>query len=307
MKPYFPFSTSLLVTVLLIRASSLDAATVYTYTPSSGSWGTAANWNTESYPDDTDDSNVTIGSGKNVAINDGSFSAGYIFVGSSGILTASGSGNGLTIGATVNASGNSMVLSGNGGILNVSDNAFVQGFGRLLIGDTTTPGSVTHPTLEITNATVSFSSIQFAGGNANVQGQIVLNGGAELTLANFTSGAAHGGSLVFNGDSLGFGSLSIGTLEAGKVVNLLINPGSYTGLGSFTLIDATSWSGSFSSIVFNGSEYTFGTDVVIGEQTWNIDRSGNDLILNVIPEPAVGWLLGISTVVLLGRWGRRSA
>ncbi len=290
---------SLLCTVLLNGVLCSQAATVYNYLPASGSWGTAANWNTGSYPNDTNDSNVTIGSGKTVNVNDGSFSAGYIFVGSSGVLTASGAGHGLTIGNTVGGSGQSMALSGNGGRFTISDGAVVQGAGTLIVGDSSTPGSVTHPRLEITKASATFSTLQFIGGNSNVQDQVVLNEGASLTLSSITTGSAQGGYLIFNGGASGFGSLAIGTFAANKVVNLQINSGSYLGNGSFTLIDATSWSGAFSSILFDGSAYTFGTDVTVGDRTWNINRVGSDLVLNVVPEPATWCLLGSGMFAVL--------
>lgn len=261
------------------------------------------NWSTGTVPNDTNDSNVTIGSGKTANVNDGKFSAGYIYVGSSGVLILSGSGNGLTIGNTVNTSGASLALAGNGGQTFIQNSAVLSASGRLLLGDAVTPAGVTHPRLTITNATVNFSSLQFLGGNANVQPELILNEGATLTLDGVTTGSSYGGTLIFNGGITGFGKLNIGTFDATKVVNLQINPSLYTGTGTFTLINATTWTGNFSSITFNDSTYIFGTDIGVGNNTWNISRSGSNLVLNVVPEPGMlGCLItGAGVLYFVGR------
>jgi hypothetical protein len=274
------------VVCFCLMRSVASAQVQYTYTTSgtlkTGDWSVAAAWSTPgdgSVPNDVANSKVSILSGSTVTVSAGeSYATGYIGFGSGGTLYVTGTGAKLTLGK-LGSSGTNSMQTGASSVVSITSGATITASGIL-----SNSGK-----FSITNASVTFSSVQF--GSSGTQ-QVVLNEGARLTLSSITTGSSTAGALVFNGGTSGFGELAIAAMRAGSnlVPTLSINSGSYhysgSGTDTFTLISATSWTGSFTSITFNGSSYTLGTDVSIdGNEIWNISRVGNSLVLTVVPEP----------------------
>ncbi len=267
---------------LLLFVSASPAQTLYTLS-SSGNWGTDTNWSPVGVPNNIENTTVTVGSSRTVNIND-SYATGYAFIGSGSSLNITGAGSSLALG-NKGSSSISAQVSGN---LTVSSGASLTSISNVLVN---VGGNFT-----VTNATVSLQSFR-------VSGVVNINEGAAVSGFVGSGGGGVGSSLVFNGGTTGFGSLTTTGFSADRVGTLSINPSAYTGTGSFTLIDATSWSSSFSGVLFNGNAYTLGEDVVLGDKTWNIYQSGNDLLLTVVPEP--GTLSLIFIAVSLGIAGKK--
>lgn len=280
-------------TLAFLTAMSASAQVQYTYTTSgalkAGDWSVAAAWSTPgdgSVPNDIANSKVSILSGSAVTISSGeSYATGYVGFGSGGALYVTGTGANLTLGK-LGGSGITSIQTGINSIVSVSNGATLTASGML-----SNSGQ-----FSITNASATFSSVQFGGTGTQ---QVLLNEGAHLTLSSVTSGSSTAGALLFNGGATGFGDLTISAMRAGSglIPTLALTSGSYlysgSGTETFTLISsASAWTGSFTSITLNGSAYTLGTDVSItGNGIWNINQVGNNLILTVVPEPATAALL----------------
>lgn len=249
---------------VLLFVSAASAQTLYTLS-SSGNWGTATNWSPVGVPNDIENTTVTVSSSRTATV-DGSYATGYIFVGAGSAVNITGVGNSLALG-NKGSSSSSAQISGN---ITVSSGGNLTSTSLVILNS----GSI----LSVTNSTVALSSFR-------VNGVVNINEGASLSGFVGSSGGGVGSSVVFNGGTTGFGSLTTTGFSADRVGTLSINSGAFTGVGSFTLIDATSWSSSFSGVLFNGNAYTLGQDVVLGDKTWNVVQSGNDLLLTVIPEP----------------------
>lgn len=272
---------------LLLFVSAASAQTLYTLS-SSGNWGTDTNWSPVGIPNDIENTTVTVSSSRTVTI-DGSYATGYAFIGAGAAINITGAGNSLALG-NKGSSSVSAQISGN---LTVSSGGNLTSSSIVIIN----AGS----NFSITNATVSLQSIR-------VNGVVSINEGAAVSGFVGSGGGGVGSSLVFNGGTSGFGSLTTTGFNADRVGTLSINSGTFAGTGSFTLIDATSWGASaFSSVLFNGNAYTLGADVVLGDKTWNIYKSGNDLLLTVVPEPGTFALLaGALFIGIAGKKYRRS-
>lgn len=274
---------------VFLFGAAASAQTLYTLS-ASGNWGNSTIWSPVGVPNNIGNTTVTIGSSRTATV-DGAYSTGYAFVGAGSSLNITGSGNSLALGnlgsSSISAqiSGNATVSSGGG--LTSTNLILVNAGGRLTVE----------------NASVSLNSFR-------VSGTVTLNEGAALSGFVGSSGGGVGSSLVFNGGASGFGELTTTTFDATRAGTLSINSGTFAGIGSFTLIDATSWGATaFSAVLFNSNSYTLGQDVVLGDKTWNVSKSGNDLLLNVtaIPEPGTfALLLGAVALGIAGKRVRRS-
>jgi hypothetical protein len=300
-----PLRTCALASLLLFGAHTAAAQTTnYNFTSADGLWGVPSNWDQNAVPNDITNTASYINSGTAATVN-GSYSTGYVYIGSSGSLTISGSGASLNIG-NLGANQNGMSIAGGGGQVIVEDGATLSATGSVYLGGTASPTSPTHPRITVTNATVNFGTLAFYGPDDNVQAEVVLNEGAHFHVTFTGSSNSNDTTLIFNGGASGFGQFTGNNFYADRVSNLAINAGSYTGEGTFTLIDiSNNWYNEFNTISFNGTAYTLGTDVDYNGYTWNIDRSGTDLVMSVtVPESSTfASLLGLSA--LLSVWALR--
>jgi hypothetical protein len=268
--------------VLGACTSLIHAQTQYNFNVSEGNWGTATNWSPEGVPNDVSTTTVVVGSGHTANV-DGAYSTGFLSVGSSGVVNLAGSGNSLHLGA-LGSSGQSLQISGGGGQFTVENGASLTTDSLVIIGSGT-QSVVRHPRLTITNASATLNRIQFSGSNDNVQAELVLTQGALLTINSVATGSSTASTLIFNAGDSGFGQMIVNnSFEANKVVNLAVNIATFGDIGTYTLIDADTWSGAFTTITLNGDAYTLGTDVEYNGLTWNMNLIGNDLVLAAIPE-----------------------
>lgn len=297
-----------LTSLFAFGAQYTNAQTTYDSQSGTVDWGTATSWSPEGIPNNITDTKVNVNSGSTVNVS-GSYSTGYIFVGSSGVLNISGSGASISIGNQGGSpSSSAMSISGNGGQIIVEDGATLTAQGGVYLGSGA-PGSVSHPRINVTNATVDFGTFAFYGANANVQAEIVLNEGASFHWGFTGSSSSSNTTLIFNGGATGFGQAIVGNLYGSRLGNLAINPGSYVGENTFTLLDVTTWSSDFNTISFNGSAYTLGSDVDYNGYTWNIDRSGNDLVMSTVAVPEMSTtasVLGLFTLLSVVIWRKKA-
>jgi len=295
-------SCGALAGLFALSAHTALAQTNYDFIGVDGVWSDASNWDPNGVPNDINNTKSYINSGQSVTV-DGNYSTGFVFVGGSGVLTVSGAGNSLSIG---NAGGNNPTgfsIAGHGGQVIVENGATLNVTGETYLGGDVTPGAPSHPRITVTNATANFGTLAFYGPDTNVQGELVLNEGADVHI-NFTgSSNSKQTTLIFNGGASGFGQAT-GDVDAARIYGLAINPGSWTGEGTFTLID-DALDATFTTITFNGSAYVLGDDVTYGGYNWNVTQTGTtdgDLILNVsvIPEArSLASLLGLTALLTI--------
>lgn len=296
-----------LASILSFGAYQASAQTNYLFQAADGNWNTPANWDQNAVPNDISNTTAQVGSGMTATINGGeTYSTGFLYVGSSGVLNITGSGSTLNLG-NLGSSTSSLNIAAGGGQVHVTNGATLTATGYLRLGNGVS-AAVAHPSLTITKATVNVQTTAFGGSSTDVQPELIINEGG-LFIANFTGSVAatNNTTLIFNGGVSGFGQAQIKTMYGSRIGNLAINSGSYVGEGTFTLLDSDNWVDDFTTISFNASAYTLGTEIQYNGYKWNIDRVGNNLMLTttLIPEASTTVVMMGAVALLIGAWIRR--
>ncbi len=291
-----------------------------------GSWTTTANWTPAGPPDwignTIDFSQHTLAANAAVTL-DGSHTVGNLIFGDRGNAynwtLAAGSGGTLdlqvssgtptitinnqrtTISAAL-AGNQGLTKAGPGTLVLAASNAYsgatTVGQGKLTVDGALTASAVTVNSGGILSGTGSLTSVTVnAGGTlapGDVQGVMHLSGGLILAAGADMDYSLDGGS-TDDEVSMRSGLLS---LNAEQFSNFTFMPLAGFAPGSYTLIDAGSVSGVLGS---NLSGTIDGLPATLAVK-------GNDLVLNVVPEPSTLALLTAGAFGLLGYgWRRRRA
>jgi PEP-CTERM motif len=147
--------------------------------------------------------------------------------------------------------------------------------------------------LTITNNVIIGSSTQALGtGNVNITGSSVnFSSLAALTVNQF-------GNLNFTFDSIGISDYTVtGVATFNASSHIVVNAGSFVGAGTFTLIDAASFTGT-PIITLNGFE---------AGSSYNWDTTTGLLTVNVtaVPEPSTYTLLALGAGLVIWQVRRR--
>jgi len=212
--------------------------------------------------------------------------------------------------AAVTVTGNITAGNKNGSASNVAANINVSG-GTLLVQGNLTEGN--GPSGVTSSVTVSGGTLNMDHGTLSVD-NYTQTAGTLKNAASFQAGTTGGlnlqnsSKLAFDVDS-GFTTLSLtGSLTLGGSSDLVLTlANGYTPGSSFTLVDndlSDAISGSFATI--NGSAFgvgnTFSLTNNLGTfsfQLFYTGGSGNDLVMQAVPEPSVHAMIGLG---LVGLW-----
>jgi autotransporter-associated beta strand protein len=252
--------------------------------------------------------NVTLGGNRNLTISGSTLTVGGVISGGFGI-TKSGVGTLSLSGA--NAYTGTTTVSAGKLLVNNPVNATDSGTGTGILSITGTLGGSGQIAPGSANAVTVNNNGVIAPGNSI--GTLTINS-ANTTAASVLTFAAGGKLLMELGSGLQSDSIAIASAGAGDVTfnNTVVNfsdltSGSLTN-GQYTLFTADA-SGAYSGLTTAGDgTITGGLTIGTGLTSYSgstLQLSGNNIVLNVVPEPGSAALAALAAVGLLSRRKRR--